>query len=48
MPHVRPVRNAFVAKLAYASDLSGLFPQLPTAESTSGRLILEERAMPHW
>ena len=44
---MRPARNAFAAKLAYASDLSGLFPQLPTAESTSGQIISEEREIPH-
>jgi hypothetical protein len=48
MPHVRPARNASAAKSACASGLSGLIPQLTTAESTSVRLILEERVMPHW
>ena len=48
MPHVRPARNASAAKIAYASDLCGLFHQFTIAESFSGRLILEERGMPHW
>jgi hypothetical protein len=46
MPHVRLARNASTAKLACASDLSG--PIHHAADSSSDRLILEERGMLHW
>lgn len=45
MPHGQPTHNASAAKIACAGDFSGLPHQLPTPESSSGRLILEERGM---
>jgi hypothetical protein len=48
MPHVQPARNASAAKIACASDLSGLIHQLTFAVSSSGRLIFEERGMLQW
>ena len=48
MPRAQPAHNASAAKIACASDLSGLPHRLSAPESSSGQLILEEKGMLHW
>ena len=47
MPHDWQAHNASAAKIACASDLSGIIHQLTFAVSSSGLLILEDLGMQH-